>query len=293
MRIVRTVHDLQEKLDVDRRRGRQIGLVPTMGSLHAGHARLIEIAERENDVVVASVFVNPIQFGEGEDLDRYPRDLVSDASIASAAGADVMFTPSVAEMYPAGFDTVVEVQGLGRILEGAVRPGHFRGVATVVTKLLNIVRPQRAYFGEKDFQQLAVIRRFVADLCIPVAIVGVPTVRDESGLALSSRNVYLDDRARAAALCLSHALAQAEQWILAGERDPSVLERDLMERIEEEPMARPRMVAVRNAETLQELPVGLAARIVVLLVVRVGNAELTDERVIEVRPDETRLASSA
>jgi pantoate--beta-alanine ligase len=187
-----------------------VGLVPTMGALHAGHVALFDAARRDNDVVVASIFVNPAQFGAGEDFERYPRDAEADAAVAESAGVDYLFVPSVKEMYPEGFDTWVEVEGLSASLEGEARPGHFRGVATVCIKLFNIVRPASAYFGQKDAQQAAVVERVVEDLNLDLEICVVPTVRDEDGLAVSSRNAYLTAQERAAALALPRALRAGE-----------------------------------------------------------------------------------
>jgi pantoate--beta-alanine ligase len=200
MKIVRAIADLPHFSD-------SVGLVPTMGAFHAGHLALFEAARAENDIVVASLFVNPAQFGEGEDLDRYPRDEERDAKLAEEAGVDVLFTPSAEEMYPESFSTWVDVGELGAKLEGEFRPGHFRGVATVCLKLFNIVRPDRVYFGQKDAQQAAVIKQFARDLNLGLAIRVVPTVRDEDGLALSSRNAYLSPEERQAALALPRALA--------------------------------------------------------------------------------------
>lgn len=195
-----------------------VGLVPTMGYLHDGHASLIRRARAENDLVVVSVFVNPLQFGRGEDLGRYPRDLPRDQRVAEDAGADALFTPSVDTMYPAGFATRVEVSGPGDGFEGASRPGHFSGVATVVLKLLNLVRPTRAYFGEKDWQQLAVVRRVTTDLNVGVDIVACPTMREASGLALSSRNAYFTPEQRDRASVVSRALRAAQKAFRKGER---------------------------------------------------------------------------
>lgn len=189
-----------------RRKGLRIGFVPTMGALHSGHARLVSLAAAENDRVVVSVFVNPLQFGPGEDFGRYPRALPADRRLAARAGADLVYAPSVGEMYPKGFRTHVEVEGASDLHCGAYRPGHFRGVATVVLKLLNQVGADRAYFGEKDFQQLVILKKMVRDLDVPVKIVAVPTVREKDGLALSSRNAYLDASCRASAPALRAAL---------------------------------------------------------------------------------------
>jgi len=188
-----------------------VGLVPTMGALHAGHVALFEAARRENDVVVASIFVNPAQFGAAEDFERYPRDEEADTAVAGAAGVDYLFVPAVADMYPECFDTWVDVEKLSASLEGKARPGHFRGVATVCLKLFNIVRPERAYFGQKDAQQAAVVERLVEDLNLDLEVRVVPTVRDEDGLAVSSRNAYLSAEERASALALPKALAAGKK----------------------------------------------------------------------------------
>ena len=206
MRIVRTVAAVREALDEPRLRGERIGLVPTMGALHAGHRALLRAARERSDLVVMSLFVNPSQFDEAEDLDRYPRDEAADAGVAEADGVDLLFAPQPAELYPDGFDTTVEPGELANVLEGAARPGHFRGVATVCTKLFSIVQPNLAFFGQKDAQQVAVVRRVVADLDLALEIVALPTVRDRDGLALSSRNRFLSPAERTAALALPRAL---------------------------------------------------------------------------------------
>jgi pantoate--beta-alanine ligase len=221
VKIVRTASELPREAEV--------GLVPTMGAFHDGHLALFAAARAENDVVVASLFVNPAQFGEGEDLARYPRDEERDAALAAEAGVDVLYVPPADEIYPPGFETWVEVERLGSILEGEHRPGHFRGVATVCLKLFNLVRPRRAYFGQKDAQQVAVVRRLVRDLAVPVEIRVVPTARDEDGLALSSRNAYLSPEERERALALPRALAARDRQLLDG------LEVDYFEEADFEP----------------------------------------------------------
>jgi len=216
---VQTVRDqgqLASALVALRAGGKRIALVPTMGALHEGHLALIEDARRQADRVVATIFVNPLQFGEGEDLDRYPRQEREDMAALERAGCDLLWMPTPEQIYPAGFSTTVSVRGLSNRWEGEARPGHFDGVATVVAKLFNAVRPEAAVFGEKDFQQLSVIRRMTIDLNLPISIVGVPTVRDEDGLALSSRNAYLSDEERGRAQALPRALAEAAEGIAAG-----------------------------------------------------------------------------
>ncbi|HSC51594.1 MAG TPA: pantoate--beta-alanine ligase [Gaiellaceae bacterium] len=221
MKIVRTAAELP--------REGQLGLVPTMGAFHDGHLALFRAARAENEVVVASLFVNPAQFGADEDLTRYPRDQERDARLAEQAGVDVLYVPEADEIYPPGFQTWVDVERLGSILEGVQRPGHFRGVATVCLKLFNLVRPARAYFGQKDAQQVAVVRRMVRDLAVPVEIRVVPTVRDEDGLALSSRNGYLSPEERERARALPRALAAHDSSLLDG------LEVDYFEEADFEP----------------------------------------------------------
>ena len=233
MRIARTAADLP--------RDGEIGLVPTMGAFHEGHLSLFRAARAENDTVVVSLFVNPAQFGPGEDLDRYPRDEERDARLAEQDGVDVLFIPAPEEIYPPGFQTWVEVEELGSVLEGEHRPGHLRGVATVCLKLFNLVRPSRAYFGQKDAQQAAVVRRMVADLAVPVEIRVSPTVRDEDGLALSSRNAYLSREEREHALALPRALEARDRSLLDG------LEVDYFEEADFEP--RVLAAAVRVGET--------------------------------------------
>jgi pantoate--beta-alanine ligase len=223
MRIARTAPDFQLSLHGS------IGLVPTMGAFHDGHLSLFHAARAENDTVVASLFVNAAQFGPDEDLDRYPRDEERDARLADEAGVDVLFVPDAEEIYPRGFQTWVEVESLGSILEGEHRPGHFKAVATVCLKLFNLVRPDRAYFGQKDAQQAAVVRRMVGDLAVPVEIRVCPTVRDEDGLALSSRNAYLSTEEREAALALPRALQAHDRTLLNG------LEVDYFEEADLEP----------------------------------------------------------
>ena len=220
IRVVETISELRATVQMARASGRSVGFVPTMGALHEGHGRLVEVAASECDVVVVSIFVNPTQFAPGEDFSRYPRTPERDHELCARAGAHIVFQPLVDEMYPDGpIGSFVEVPGVSRRWEGEQRPTHFRGVATVVMKLFQIVGADRAYFGEKDYQQLQVLKRMVKDLDVPVAIIGVPTVREPDGLAMSSRNRYLNDDERKTALVLSKSLAAARRAVLEGERD--------------------------------------------------------------------------
>ncbi|MBY0229255.1 MAG: pantoate--beta-alanine ligase, partial [Gemmataceae bacterium] len=228
--VVRTCADLQAAMREARRQGRSVGFVPTMGALHAGHASLVAAARRNCEFVVVSVFVNPSQFGPAEDLSRYPRPFDADLALCRAEGADLVFNPPVEEVYPPGFRTWCRVEGLEDVLEGASRPGHFRGVATVVLKLLNLVGPCRLYLGEKDAQQLLVLRTMIRDVAVPAEVVPCPTVREQDGLALSSRNVYLDPAQREGAVVLSRALDAARAAFAAGERSAARL-RSAMEAV--------------------------------------------------------------
>ena len=280
MDVINTIAALRERLGEHRRAGRSIGLVPTMGYLHAGHMELVSRAKAENDIVVTSIFVNPLQFGANEDLANYPRDLERDSAMLRDGGVDFLFAPSVTDMYPRPMETVVDVPKLGAELEGAVRPGHFAGVATVVTKLFNIVQPDSAYFGEKDYQQVAIIRRMVEDLAQPVRVVPVQTVRDADGLALSSRNVYLSKEERAAAAIVPRALAEAERLYELGIDDPSTLEQTLRAFIESEPLATAEVAAIRHPDTLEQLTKLQGQPVLVALFVRIGTTRLLDNRVI-------------
>ncbi|HWV85242.1 MAG TPA: pantoate--beta-alanine ligase [Capillimicrobium sp.] len=279
MRTVRTVAALREALAPARRDGATIGVVPTMGALHAGHLSLIEAARRDTDVVVVTLFVNPTQFAPTEDLDAYPRDEAGDARAAERAGADILFAPPVEEIYPDGFSTTVHVTGVSEPLEGAARGGtHFDGVATVVTKLFNMVQPDVAYFGRKDAQQLAVIRRMVADLNLPVRVVGCPTVREPDGLAMSSRNAYLTPEERPRALALSRALAAARESVAAGETDAAAVAAAARAPMDELGVE-PEYLTVVDPETFQ--PVTSVDRdVLVAIAARVGRARLIDNDTI-------------
>jgi len=274
MEIVRTVAAMRAAVA-----GRRVGFVPTMGYLHEGHLSLVREARARADVVVVSIFVNPTQFGPNEDLARYPRDLERDVAMLSKEGVDLVFAPEANEIYPAGARTFVEVEGLSDRLEGASRPGHFRGVATVVTKLFEIVRPEVAVFGQKDAQQALVIRRMVRDLMIDVEVVVAPTKRDEDGVALSSRNVYLSADERRAAGAIPRALAAARRALAQGERDPERIVVAARTVLDAEPLLRLDYLALVDAETLDPLE---RARGEMLLAVAVfaGKTRLIDNEVL-------------
>jgi len=253
-----------------------VGFVPTMGYLHDGHLSLVQRARSENSNVVVSIFVNPTQFGPHEDFQRYPRDLKRDLGLLDTEQVDAVFTPEVDEMYPTGASTMVEVEALSSILEGASRPGHFRGVATIVCKLFHLVHPDRAYFGEKDYQQLQVIQRMVHDLRMPVMVVGCPTIREPDGLAMSSRNVYLGPAERQAAVALSQALSQAMHLFKDGVRDGSRLQAEVQHMLDKEPLIRTDYVAVVHPHTLQPVVTLAAEGAVICLAVRIGHTRLID-----------------
>lgn len=279
MSIIHSVEETQEYIALARGGRKSVGLVPTMGYFHRGHQSIMARAREENDLVVVSLFVNPTQFGPSEDLAAYPRDLDRDASMAREVGVDVIFNPSVDEMYPDGYSTYVNVEGITEGLCGAARPGHFRGVATVVLKLLNIVQPDRVYFGQKDYQQLKVIERMVADLNVPVEVVGMPTVREDDGLAMSSRNTYLGPDERRAALILSKALHRAQELMREGVVSTDEMYRRIVEFISEEPLAQIDYVAVVAPETLECMP-EIGGQALVALAVRIGKTRLIDNSVV-------------
>jgi pantoate--beta-alanine ligase len=259
------------------------GLVPTMGYLHAGHLALVERARRENEILVTSIFVNPLQFGPHEDFSRYPRSLERDTALLEQAGVDLVFYPDATEMYPAGFEAAIEIGGITNGLEGAVRPGHFRGVATVVAKIFNIVGADHAYFGQKDAQQVAVIQKMVRDLNFPLEVIVCPTVREPDGLALSSRNVYLSPTEREAATVLYRALSAAKQlWdsLPPDQRRASQIQQSMATVVANETLARPDYISVANALTLVEYDssqlIPLGQKVLLSLAVRFGNTRLID-----------------
>lgn len=281
MKIVRSIPEMKREIAPFHRKGRIIGLVPTMGALHEGHLSLMRAARRPCDVVVVSLFVNPTQFGPNEDYKRYPRDLRGDARKCKAAGADILFAPTVRQMYPQDHRTLVAVKGLGEVLEGVSRPGHFAGVATIVLKLLNIVKPAIAYLGQKDYQQTVVILRMVEDLNLNIRIVVGPTIREPDGLAMSSRNRYLSASERRAAACLWKALQEGKAMIQNGERDAAKVRSILIHRIAQEPLAKMDYAAVLDPKTLEEIR-EIHGSALLTLSVWIGRTRLIDN--VKVRP---------
>jgi pantoate--beta-alanine ligase len=281
MQVFDTVSGLRKFLAAHRTVCKRIGLVPTMGYLHAGHLSLVHAARRECDVVVLSIFVNPKQFGPQEDFTTYPRDMEGDLRQAREAGVDAVFAPSVEEMYPPDFLTEVAVHELTAPLCGASRPGHFNGVTTVVAKLFNIVGPDRAYFGQKDYQQVTVLRKMATDLCMPLEVITCPTVREPDGLAMSSRNAYLNPTERQAALVLSRTLRLAEERLAQGERQGARLTAMLRDCIAKEPLARIDYIAVCDPDTLREAE-QLSGTVLVALAVYIGKTRLIDNAVLRV-----------
>jgi pantoate--beta-alanine ligase len=265
---------------IRREQDRTVGLVPTMGALHEGHLSLVREARRMCDVVVVSVFVNPTQFGPGEDFEHYPRDLTKDTALLTDYNVDYIFAPPVEEIYPKGFSTYVNVEGFSEQLEGASRPGHFRGVATVVTILLNTVRPDFAFFGQKDAQQALVIRRLVKDLAFDAEIVILPIVREDSGLAISSRNLYLNPDEQKSATILHKALVQAKQAFKDGERNASRITDLIRQTVESEPRTRLDYVTIADAETLEKLDRVDDRPTLVALAAYVGKTRLIDNMIL-------------
>lgn len=273
--VIETVREMQERADALRKEGVTIGFVPTMGALHEGHMSLMRGARRECGTVVLSIFVNPTQFGAGEDYKEYPRDFEGDRRKAESVGVDIVFHPLVQEMYPSESNTIVKVEGLSEVMCGRSRPGHFQGVATVVSKLLNITKPHRAYFGEKDYQQLIIVKRMCRDLNMDVTIVGMPTIREEDGLAMSSRNAYLNPEERRSATVLYRCLKEAGERAAAGEKWAEKIIRVARELIEATPHTSIDYVVVVDLETLHEVKeIVQPARMA--LAVRVGKPRLID-----------------
>lgn len=279
MKVVKTIKEVREIVSSWRRDGLTVGLVPTMGYLHEGHQSLISKSVSENDRTVVSVFVNPIQFGPNEDLEAYPRDLKRDMEAVEAVGGDLIFNPEPAEMYPSHFTSFIDTAETTELLCGAVRPVHFRGVCTVVGKLFNIVTPDRAYFGQKDAQQLATIRRFVRDLNFGLEIVPCPIVREADGLAKSSRNTYLSPAERKAALILSKSLALGKKAVDEGERDASKVVSIITESLQTEPLARIDYVEVVDFENIQRVET-ISGETLVAIAVYIGKTRLIDNFIV-------------
>lgn len=281
MRVIERISDLKAAVAAQRKVGRTIGLVPTMGCLHEGHISLVEASRRDNDFTVMSIFVNPAQFGPNEDFEKYPRDMEGDTRRAEEVGTDIIFAPSAAEMYPQGYGTYVDVDGITDRMCGKSRPGHFKGVATVVAKLFNIVQPDKAYFGQKDAQQAAVIRKMVQDLNMNVDVAVCPIVREKDGLAMSSRNVYLNTEERKAALILSKSLFKVERMIKGGERDALKIRASIEAEIGGEALADIDYVTVVDANTLDEIRM-LKGSVLAAVAARFGKTRLIDNIVVEV-----------
>ena len=276
MKIIKKIAEMQKIANDLRQQGKSIGFVPTMGYLHEGHLSLMKYARKENDVVVISIFVNPIQFAPGEDYERYPRDEEGDIRKAKEAGVDIVFIPDVKDMYSDNYSTYVEEKVLSAGLCGARRPGHFKGVTTIVAKLFNIVKPHRAYFGKKDYQQLRVIERMARDLNFDIEIIGCPIVREPDGLAMSSRNVYLNQEERKSALCLYKSLLLAQNMIKKGERNPAIIRKTMEEFILKHPHVKKiDYIEIVDRYTLQPVD-KLTGNELIALAVFVGPARLID-----------------
>jgi len=280
MKTVNTISEIRQITKEWKAKGFSIGFVPTMGYLHEGHKSLIEKARVENDKVVVSIFVNPTQFGPNEDFEKYPRDLEKDAALCSDAGADLIFAPEVNEMYPEGSHTFVDVEGITEGLCGEKRPGHFRGVCIVVSKLFNIVSPHRAYFGEKDAQQLAVIKRMVNDLNFDIEIKGCPIIREDDGLAKSSRNTYLSAEERIAARVLSRSLNKGKEALSKGERDSDKLKNIILNELNSEPLAKIDYVEIVDSSTLKSIK-NIEKPILAAIAVFIGKTRLIDNFTFE------------
>jgi len=275
MRVIKKIDEMKKYVK-ERRSDKIIGLVPTMGCLHEGHLSLIRKARKECDEAIVSVFVNPTQFGEGEDYQRYPRNLERDINLSEREGVDVIFAPSVEDMYPENYSTFVQVEGkLSSVLEGASRPGHFRGVCIVLTKLFNIINPDLSFFGEKDYQQALIVKKMVRDLNIPTRIVLLPTVREKDGLAMSSRNSYLNEKERKAATILYESLKEAKKWIEDGERDSSRIVDKMRSFIAKEPLAKIDYIAIVDSESLKEVK-EIKRGDLIALAVYIGKVRLID-----------------
>lgn len=279
--VVSTVNEVRQQVKAWKKEGLTVGFVPTMGYLHEGHQSLVKKAVEENDRVVVSIFVNPIQFAPNEDLATYPRDLEADTKLCDSTGADLIFHPQPEEMYPQGFSTHIEMDNLTKELCGKTRPTHFGGVCTVVSKLFNIVQPDKAYFGQKDAQQLAIIKRMVKDLNFDIEIVGCPIIREADGLAKSSRNTYLSAEERQAALILSKAIKLGEDMVKGGETDAKAVIKAMTDKINTEPLAKIDYVNAVNALTIEPIDT-LSGEVLVAIAVYIGKTRLIDNFMAEI-----------
>jgi pantoate--beta-alanine ligase len=283
MRIISKVKEMQKVADELRKEGKIIGVVPTMGYLHEGHLSLIRLAKEKSDVVITTIFVNPLQFAPNEDYDRYPRDFERDVKLAQSAGCDIIFHPSVEEMYPQNFLTYVEVDKLTKVLEGEFRPTHFRGVTTVVAKLFNITKPHIAVFGQKDAQQALIIKQMVRDLNFDIEIIVAPIIREPDGLAMSSRNVYLSDSERKDATVLYESLKLAEKLIENGERNSKNIILKMEELIKSKPTAKIDYIAIVEPETLEKVEtLSEGKKYLIALAVRIGSTRLIDNTIVKI-----------
>jgi pantoate--beta-alanine ligase len=280
MEIIVQSKEMQRRAEQQRRAGMTIAFVPTMGFLHEGHLSLMREGRKRGDCLVASIFVNPTQFGPAEDYDRYPRDLKQDLKLVQGVGVDICFTPSVAEIYPDGFQTYVEVEQVTRNLCGISRPSHFRGVTTVVAKLFNIVKPHLAFFGQKDYQQLIVIKRMVKDLNMDIEVIGVPTVRESDGLAMSSRNAFLNPKKRKEAARLHRSLLRGKELFAQGERSAATILHEVRRIIEEDQAAVIDYVKICDAHTLEDIE-ELKGEAVIALAVKMGKTRLIDNIILK------------
>lgn len=278
-RMIETISGIRSFVNAARQKGKDVGFVPTMGAFHQGHLSLMREARRRNGIVIVSIFVNPLQFSAGEDYDRYPRRIEQDAKMAESEGVDAIFAPSVAEMYPKGFDSFIDQTDLPSKLCGSFRPGHFRGVMTIVSKLFNIVKPDSAYFGQKDYQQFLIIRRTATDLNLDVDVRILPTVREEDGLAMSSRNLYLGPKQRKDATCLHRALRRAEEMVGAGESSAAKVAGEMKRLIHRVKGTRIEYVEIVNSETLEPVK-EIKGKTLIALAVRIGKARLIDNTVV-------------
>ena len=281
MKVVTSIPEMQEASSSLRRAGKSIAVVPTMGYLHNGHLSLVKIAKKNSDVVITTIFVNPTQFAPHEDFDKYPRDIEADKAHAQSAGTDILFTPDVSSMYPENYLTYVEIEKISKVLEGKFRPSHFRGVATVVAKLFNITQPHIAVFGQKDAQQIAIIKQMVRDLNFNIKIVVGPIIRDRDGLALSSRNVYLSPQERREAIVLHQSLKLAQQIIHSGARHSHEIIENMMKLISSKPSAQIDYISIADAKTLSELSTIIpATEVLISLAVRIGTTRLIDNIIV-------------